>query len=130
MITRDEVDRLEKLIGQLASVHEEIVALAKKSPNDAVNSFKLNFVNSMILDCNSLLGEDYKPLSQFEIFDADDVPSNSDVTFIIAQYIQAAEKYRSDKIHYHRGDWKYKLPEDEDKDGEGIPTSAPQKLKR
>jgi hypothetical protein len=40
--TNEDVERLEKLIGQLQGIYAEIGALAKKSPNDAVNPFKLN----------------------------------------------------------------------------------------
>lgn len=124
MISRDKVDRLEKLIGQLASVHLEIAALAKKAPNDGVNSFKLNFVNAIIANCNEFFGNEYKPLPEFEVFNADDVPSNSDVTFIISQYIGAAEKYRTDNIKTEYTRWYYELPEGETP----VRTSEPKKL--
>ena len=42
MKDQSEIESLEKLIGQLQGLHSEISLLAKKSPNDAVNSFKLN----------------------------------------------------------------------------------------
>jgi hypothetical protein len=97
-VTEAQVDQLEKLIGQLGGIHEEIGALSKKSPNDAVNKFKLTFVNATIAQCNDLLGGDYRPIGDFKEFNPDDVPSNSDVTLIAALYLEALEKFRSDHI--------------------------------
>jgi hypothetical protein len=37
MKTKDDVENLEKLIGQLSGLHAEIFQLAKKSPNDGLN---------------------------------------------------------------------------------------------
>ena len=48
MKDRSEVERLEKLVGQLQGLHSEISLLAKKSPNDAVNKFKLGLINNII----------------------------------------------------------------------------------
>ncbi|PCI38902.1 MAG: hypothetical protein COB46_10150 [Rhodospirillaceae bacterium] len=120
MIERDDVDKLERLIGQLDAVFLEIEKLSKKTPNDAVNAFKLNFVNGILNDCNDFLGELYKPFESFNDFNADDLPSNSDVSFIMKQYMQATEKYRSDNIHISIGNWYYNLPE-----GEGSVAAAP-----
>ncbi len=41
MKTKEDVDKLEKVIGQLNGLHAEVSQLAKKSPNDGVNAFKL-----------------------------------------------------------------------------------------
>lgn len=113
MITKAEVDELEALIGQLFSLHTEMTGLTKKSSNDAVNAFKLKLINKMLLRCNTLLGEAYKPYSDFAEFDSDDVPSNSDVTLMIGQYQEAIEYFRSDHIAQKHGAWYYVLPEDE-----------------
>jgi hypothetical protein len=48
MRTREDIERLEKLIGQLRGLHQEVGALAKKSPKDAVNAFKLKLINEVI----------------------------------------------------------------------------------
>jgi hypothetical protein len=123
---RQEVDLLETLVGQLAGHHSEITALAKKSPNDAVNPFKLKFINATLADCNRLLGETYKPFDDFGTFDVDQVPSNSDVTFILAQYIQAVEKLRCDNIFTDRGRWFYRLSDSKDE----IRTAPPAKIEK
>lgn len=124
---RKDVDELEKLIGQLNSIHTEISALSKKSPNDAVNPFKIKFVNITIYNCNKLLGKRYRPLDEFDVFDVDDVPSNSDVTFIVAQYAEALEKFRSDNIQSNGfGSWYYVLEDSEER----IQTAKPVKLQK
>jgi hypothetical protein len=97
-LTEEQVDSLEKLVGQLDGIHSELSALAKKSLNDAVNPFKLKFINKVIAQSNSLLGDKYRPFDDFDTFNVDDVPSNSDVTLIVSQYMHAIEKLRSDNI--------------------------------
>ncbi len=127
MITRDEIDRLEKLTGQLEGIHAEMSALSKKSANDGVNQFKLKVINAVFVECNSLLQEAYRPFGDFTNFNLDDVPSNSDVTFIAAQYLQALEKYRSDNISQdNMGIWHYNLP----KNHAEIRAARPAKLRK
>ena len=71
-MNKNDVDVFEKLSGQLISVYEEISLLSKKSPNDAVNKFKLKFVNKLINDSNEFLSHKYRPFDDFEMFDEDD----------------------------------------------------------
>ena len=113
MITRQKADKLEKLMGQLDGIHSEVSALAKKASNDAVNVFKLKFVNAVLQQCNEILGKEYRPIGDFDQFDSDAVPSNSDVTFVAAQYLQALEKLRSDNVHIANGGWFYELSGEE-----------------
>ncbi len=126
MLNRDQVDELEKLIGQLDSFHSEITILAKKSMNDAVNPFKLKFINTTVKSCNKLLGSKYKPFDDFDQFDTDEVPSNSDITFIISQYMQSMEKFRSDNLKMDAGRWVYNI----EGDGHTVRTSPPAKLSK
>lgn len=123
---KTEIESLEKLIGQLQGLHSEITSLAKKSPSDAVNSFKLKLINKVIEFGNSVLGNDYKPFEDFEQFDSDDVPSTSDVALVLGQYIEEAERYRSDNVRYYGGRWFYVL------DGEvsGVQSGPPSKVGR
>jgi hypothetical protein len=121
------VDTFEKLTAQLGSLHAELAVLAKKSPNDAVNTFKLNFINSTLQQCNKILGQNYRPFPDFEIFSTDELPSNSDVTLIISQYIECAEKFRADNIFRHGGWWYWKI-DNEDKANPTIRTSPPKKI--
>ena len=67
-----------------------------------------------------------KSIDDFEQFDTDEVPSNSDLTFIISQYMQAMEKYRSDNIYLDLGSWYYRT----EGSGDKIRTAPPAKLKK
>lgn len=123
MITKENIDKLERLTGQLEAHHREIATLNKKSPVDAVNAFKLKFINATITESNALLGASKKPFPEFENFEIDDVPSNSDVTLILAQYLQAMENFRADNIKQELGFWYYKTTSGEYR------TNAPAKLR-
>jgi hypothetical protein len=125
-VRRVDVDRFEKLKGQLESLYQEISILTKKSPNDAVNAFKIRFVNAALAEHNTFLGEKYKPFDDFDTFSVEDMPSNSDVALILSQYIECAEKFRADNIEfdYDENNWIWKI------EGKGDPvlTSAPKKI--
>jgi len=97
-IFRSDVDTFEKLSGQFLSTYDEIALLSKKSPNDAVNKFKLKFINTLLANANEFLGDEYRPFDDFNEFDVDDVPQNSDVVFILSHYLQCFEKLRADNV--------------------------------
>ncbi len=108
-----DVDRFEKLAGQVLGLYEEMSILSKKSPNDAVNKFKLKFINRQLSESNILLGERYRPFDDFEVFDEDEVPQNSDVVFILSQYLQCMEKLRGDYVVPRNGVWYWKVEGEE-----------------
>lgn len=124
-MTRKDVDAFEKTQAQLEGLYTEISTLAKKSPNDSVNKFKLAFVNEVLKTSNTILGDTYKPLNNFELFSDDDMPSNSDVVFILSQYLSCFEKLRIDNISKYSAKWYWAI------DGEisDIITGDPKKLK-
>ncbi|ROP60226.1 hypothetical protein EDF81_3070 [Enterobacter sp. BIGb0383] len=133
-MNRSNVDMFEKLSGQLLSVYEEISLLSKKNPNDAVNKFKLNFVNKLLCQSNDYLIDKYKPFDDFEVFDEDGIPQNSDVVFILSQYLQCFEKLRADNVVIRNGSWYWRVEggEGDKTDEEGmmlIRTVKPKKLK-
>jgi hypothetical protein len=120
----EEVEKFEKISGQMDGLHKELSALSRKSPNDGVNKFKLKFINAAIEEANFVLGEEYKPFEEFERFDSDDLPSNSDVTFILGQYIEELERKRADNLKRHSTLWIYNLSDSE----EIIRTAPPKKI--
>jgi hypothetical protein len=124
MIEREKVAQLEASIGSLTGVYNELRELSKKRPNDGLNKFKIGIVNRLIHQLNSLLTETYIPLSSFSGFNEDDIPTNSDVTFVLAQYAEQLERYRADNVRMRNGRWIY----DVDDDGEDIWTAPPAKL--
>lgn len=94
-----QVETFLKLQPQLKGAYEEISLLSKKKPTDALNKFKLKFINSILTRANEILGENYRPFpSEFDLFDEDDMPNNGDVVFILSHYLTSLEKLRCDNI--------------------------------
>jgi hypothetical protein len=108
-LNSSEVDKFEKLAGQLNGLYEEMSILSKKSPNDAINKFKLKFINGQLSQSNMLLGDLYKPFEDFEVFSDDELPQNSDVVFILSQYLQCMEKLRGDNAIVKHGLWYWRV---------------------
>jgi hypothetical protein len=106
-------------------LHSEISALTKKSQNDALNKFKLKFVNQALEEANVILGKEYKPFANYDKFDENDLPTNSDVTMILGQYLNCMEKLRADNIYQKLGSWYWRVNGKESY----LRTSTPNKLK-
>jgi hypothetical protein len=98
-----QIDEFETLNGQLVAFHTEMNTLVKKSPNDALNKFKLGLVNSILRKSNTFLGKKRLPFEDFEAFNEETMPSTSDVLMILAQYLSAFEKLRTENITQHYG---------------------------
>lgn len=131
---KSEQDAFEKLVGQLQSVYDELSVLSKKSPNDGVNKFKLGFLNALLSGANGLLNDQYRPFADFTQFDVDAVPQNSDVVFILAQYLQCFEKLRADNVVILNGAWYWRVDagpgEKGDEDGKVlVRTTRPLRLR-
>lgn len=125
MIKRKDIDGFEKTQSQMEALHEEVAALARKSPNDGVNKFKLGLINKVVQAANRLLSCAYKPFADFDSFDENSLPTTSDVTLILAQYLNCLEKYRADNIHCDLGLWYWVTGPNQ----ESIQTAPPKKLK-
>ena len=133
-MNREELDHFEKLVGQMQSTYDEMSVLSRKSPKDAVNKFKLQFVNRLLRKSNEFLGRPYHPFDDFTEFDEDDMPLNSDVVFMISQYLQCFEKLRADNVVMRHGTWWWMLEPDEGEsaDDDGyvrVRTVAPKRLR-
>jgi hypothetical protein len=127
MKANGEVEKLEKVIGQLEGAHTEISVLAKKSPSDALNKFKLDLINRVLASANQVLGDKYMPFAHFDQFDVDDAPSTSDVAMVLAQYMKEAERYRSDNVTQYSGRWYYKINGERSNIQSGPPTKVGKK---
>lgn len=95
-MTRDDVELFVRVEAQIIGLYKEIGLLSKKNPNDAVNKFKLKFINQSMTDANKLLIGNYRPYLDFEVFAEEDLPTTSDVVMILEQYITALHKLQSD----------------------------------
>jgi len=122
---RKDVDAFEKTQAQMEALHEEVAALARKTPNDAVNKFKLGLINKVVQAANRLLNDAYRPFVDFDSFDENSLPTTSDVILILAQYLNCLEKYRADNIHFDGDLWYWRT----DRSQESIQTAPPKKLK-
>jgi len=133
-MTNDEVENFEKIFGQFEGLHKEIGILSKKSPNDAINKFKLSFINKLLAEANEVLDEEQRPFDGFDSFDEDQLPTNSDVTMIFEQYLYCFEQFRSENIKHTQkwfGDkyvekWVWLVEGQESE----IQTAPPKKIKR
>lgn len=115
-----EVKELEKITGQM----EGLGALARKSPNDGLNKFKLSLVNFALNEATKLLGSEYIPVAGFTQFNPDDLPTNSDVTLVVSQYLEELERKRADNIRRDAGFWIYNVEGSLEK----IRTAPPKKI--
>ena len=88
-----------KLLNQLEGLHLEMASLSKKSYTDAINTFKLKLVNQVLNKANEILGDKYKPFPDFDNFDEDNIPTNSDVSIVLSQYINCMESLREENIY-------------------------------
>lgn len=124
-MTRKQVDTFEKVQTQLEGLHSEISALSKKSQNDALNKFKLKFVNQILQESNNLLGKNYKPFADFDLFTEDEMPTTSDVAMMLTQYLSCFEKLRADNVLQEIGRWYWVI----DGKKSDIKTVMPKKIK-
>lgn len=97
-MTRENVIQFKKVLSQINGLYKEIGLLSKKNPNDTVNKFKLTFINQTIKESNDLLGQEFKPYANFDIFGDDTTPTTSDVVMILEQYIAALHRLRANNI--------------------------------
>lgn len=107
-MNKEQVDTFLKLQTQLKSAYNEISLLSKKNPTEPLNKFKLKFINSILSRANEILEEKYKPFpDDFSLFEEDTLPNNSDVVFILSNYLTSLEKLRCDNIKYSKSDFNW-----------------------
>jgi hypothetical protein len=119
-ITHDKVALYEKVVGQLGIAYKEIGDLSKKKPNDAINTFKLEFINQTLTLANGLLGDKYRPFPHFQTFDTATVPTTSDAVLVLSHYRHAMTKFHYD--HTNKDlldtDWNFNDDDSEDEPSE------------
>ncbi len=84
----------ERLRGQLKTFYDEVTHLSKKSPDGAMNKFKLKFINATLKSATALLGDRYRPFAEFEVFADDELPTTSDVGMMLAQYLESMDRFK------------------------------------
>jgi hypothetical protein len=98
VITTELIAVFEKTEAQVEGFFEEIGNICKKKPDDALNVFKIGFINQVLLKANQLLGDEYRPFPDFTSFDVEgSIPTASDVVVMLSQYLKVMDEYRSDR---------------------------------
>lgn len=90
----EDISIFEDTEEQIRDIYTEIKELSKKKPDEKINEFKLKYINRVLENANSILGEKNKPLKEFDLFNSDDLPSYSDITFILTHYKTSLYNYR------------------------------------
>lgn len=121
---RADVDKYQRVRSQLEAFHREFEGLARKAANGLLNTFKLKILNQAIADSNAVLGETFVPIRGFTQFNDDELPSNSDVSMVLAQYLEALEVLRCRNIQKDTvfGQWYWQAG---DAPSESIETAPP-----
>ena len=110
-LTEQEIHNLETLISKFDALHQEFSNLTKKSPDGTINKFKAGIINQILKTANSILGKK-SPIDGFTELDLDSLPTYSDATLVISQYIGVIEVYRCDHISPKHGVYYYKCKND------------------
>lgn len=124
MKSAEEVQEFERLEQQLHAMLTEMSELSKKRPNDGLNKFKLNLVNVLLESLNEFLAAQ-RPFQDFETFDENDLPTNSDVVVMLSQYAAAVFQFRLENTEERGIKWYWPLP---GKQG-AVPTMRPDEFK-
>jgi len=126
-VNKAEVNSFIQLYAQIEALYTEVSLLSKKNPIDVINKFKLRYINKTLEKANNILKDERKPFSDSAFFEEDNLPSNSDVTMILSQYLSCMEELRSANIEEGmRNEWFWLV------NGKTTPirTSPPRKLRR
>lgn len=91
---KKDIESFEELHSKLISVRNDILVLSSKKPNDQLNEFKLKYINKILDEINTLIGDD-KPDSEFSVFEIESLPTNSDVLMILNLYVDAMRRFKS-----------------------------------
>lgn len=102
------VHEYEKLKAQLTELLQEMSRLSVKHPDNPINKFKLSFINEKLTEANKLLQGIHKPMANFDSFEEDSLPTNSDVTIVLSQYLSCLEGWRCANIFKQGIEWFWK----------------------
>src|SRR4051794_13458185 len=106
-MNQTQIERFERLKPQLKSLYSEMQLLSNKKPNEVVNKFKIQVINNFLTEANDILGKEFKPIAEFDVFDVETMPFNSDVVLVLAQYLQALELLHDENVAYSETDFRW-----------------------
>jgi len=100
-VSRSDVARFEKVVGQTAALRDEFAVLSKSKPDNPLNKFKVQLVNERLAEANEVLTGTFKPIASFTVFEGEQLPTNSDVVVVLTQYLACLERWRSTHVDYN-----------------------------
>jgi len=100
-----EVNQFLMLRELVTGLYNEMKDFAKKSANETLNEFKIKSLNRVLMPLKEVLKD--QPTAQFlDTLDESSLPTNSDVVFILSQYLTAMQNYED--RYYRLDNLKYK----------------------
>ena len=97
------------MAAQLDALHQEAAASSKKHPDKPVSKFKVDLANLVLKTAREVLGTS-SPTLDFEKFNTDDLPTNSDLSFVVSQFVECAEKLKAQNIkRMYNGVWYWEV---------------------
>lgn len=73
-------------------LYDEMKDLSKKSPNEALNQFKIKSLNRVLTPIKEILKNE--PTALFlDVLEESSLPTNSDIVIIFSQYLTSMQKF-------------------------------------
>ncbi|WP_249780562.1 hypothetical protein [Bradyrhizobium sp. dw_411] len=111
VMNEKQVEEFRKMAAQLDALHHEASAASKKHPDKPVSKFKVKLANSVLLIARKVLGTS-APAMDFDQFDIDELPTNSDLSFVVTQFVECAEKLKMQNVQRINGIWYWQVSDD------------------
>lgn len=103
--TNAEVNQFLMLKELVTGLYNEMKDFTKKSANETLNEFKIKSLNRVLMPLKEVLKN--QPTALFlDTLDESSLPTNSDVVFILSQYLTAMQNYED--RYYRLDNFKHK----------------------
>lgn len=107
-LTETDAKEFDMLQPMLRSVYSEISELSKKKQDGSLNSAKVKIINRLLVKAQSVLRNE-PTIELLDLLDDDALPSNSDATLIIAQYMAAMKQFKDKYYDEDDEDWDFEF---------------------
>ena len=94
IITKQDSKDFDMLYPILTSVFNETKELSKKKQDDALNVLKVKMINKILIKVKELLKDD-PSIIFLDLLNEENIPTNSDAVFIIAQFKSAMDQFKN-----------------------------------
>ena len=102
--TEADITEFEMLQPMIRSAYSEISELSKKKQDGILNQAKVKIINRLLAKVKTVLR--FEPTVELlDLLDDDSLPSNSDATLIVAQYIAAMRLFQDKYFDDDNEEW-------------------------